>query len=388
MKRWILAFCFCSVFIPCGAFEGEVKLLFDAKKFGFSSGQVVSGGDLICLLGTSGLANKMIDRMILVDTIKGMVLWHQRTPKDFRIANDAKAFCQTRGNSTWLVSLEPDLNQAKPALEDEINLVWVYKFDQNGKLLVKRRVPLDGRITSLYGIELVNNALYLAGSIIVEDESGPLYSMYFTEINDELEFTTTILKSGSFEGHSSFRIIGKNVFLAGWFRKNEPIIDITDLGYAVAKLRLGGGYIWSTYLFEPNRYFPQAVFADDGSSVHWGRVADRNGLVTINSAGKVTNEALWVSPVWADGPLVIGPGKLILVQRECAPSTTNPVQKNCLLALDPKTGRETEVAHLPDSTYMIFMSNGKLLALGKNTTGNLILREIKLTIGIPVKKAF
>lgn len=250
------------------------------------------GNDQYCLAGdvyhddvpnTSAMA-------MLVDADKRRVVWSSDIP--YAKSHNANSALACKSDGTFFYVLSQEETDSSPPLS--LSKLVLTKISASGKLLEQRYVSA-GLDEWPYLLNVDANGISVAGGMNDARNRTGKSSIFFAQFDKDLKPQGVIkLSTGAFWTHTSAKLDGQNLFLAGQFIPNDGQAASGHDGFAVSKVALSKrGYVWSTYVY-PIQLTANAAFLMDGSVAYVGLSSDKAPLLLVSlvdAAGKLKKES-------------------------------------------------------------------------------------------------
>jgi hypothetical protein len=263
-----------------------------------------------------------------------------------------------------------DTSLSPPQAQTEAHVI---AFDMRGNRVASTRVAVsDDRhgYTSEYGYAMseVTNGLNVAGYTRDQDGNAERYATYTVTLDVTLQprGSALVRKNGAYTYPPSARMVGDSIYLAGRFFKAN--VSKNDLGeFAASRLRIGGGYVWSTRTVLTERMDFSLVVVDDGTSYSLGHSNGTTMLTAVSPDGKASAPLSYPS-AYCDTRAIARYGKGIVAVREPCSG-----RGNTLVLIDTTTGKEQQVKSISDEPLYVASKNSLWAVLARDKNGKLYL---------------
>ncbi|OEZ55047.1 hypothetical protein DUGA6_56030 [Duganella sp. HH105] len=322
--------------------DGATKLELPVEKnlFNVYSMEFSPDGKRVCLAATvSTEMGASKGRVLLIDRAHNALLWQADFAAPDSFAAVFPVQCAVSGDRVYVLA-NVDTDSSPPNSKTH---TYVYSFDGQGRKVAYQRLPLKPRAYG-YAMDSTADGVKVAGYIRDEDADSEYYSVYTLALSPELKVQgePVIRKSGAYAQSVRARIVGDSLYATGMFypakTSKKDLID----DFAASRLRLNGGYAWSTHSGLGAR------FAD----VFGGVAAD--GTIYTLAVGEGSTSVLAVAPGGKSAPLVkyashycdtgaiAAWGKGVIAVREsCGSKAKDRSKANALVIIDPVAGKES-----------------------------------------------
>jgi hypothetical protein len=337
-------------------FDGRV---FDATNIAFSA-----DGTRICITGADvNDMGKSTVRLALINRTRRTVEWQKKVPLPDGLALLDPVQCVVGADRVYL--LANGETSASPALAR--SRAYVFAFDLPGNRIAS--VPLDIPARSVYGYRIGETpaGLKVAGYVRDQDEEIERYGTYTVTLGPTLTAHGAPLmrKNGAYVLPPGARIVGDSLYLIGRFFPGT--VKNTDAGeYMASRLRMDGGYIWSTRA-PSMRLGVSAVVGDDGTNYSVGYMGDKTILAVVTPDGKVSSPLTYPSRYCRSHALAPYAGNLLAVRERC------DAKDRALVSIDATTGQEHAVKTVPDEPLHVATKGSLWAVLARDKSGHAFL---------------
>jgi hypothetical protein len=343
----------------------KMALPVDGRGFSATSVGISDDGSHVCIAGAD--RNDMgvsTARLLLVDRARRTVAWNKTIPVPDGLATLYVVQCVTTADRVYLLanaetSLSPPQAQSK---------AYVYAFDLSGNESASENLKLPVRSVYGYTIDAIPDGLKVVGATRDQQEETERYGTYTMTLDRTLRprGTPVLRKNGAYMGPDSARIVGDSVYVSGLFF--PATVKQTEVGESMAsRLRVDGGYVWSTRTPSPTRLGTIGTVADDGAAYSIGNLDDKTVLEQVTPGGKALPPLTYRSS-YCDSRALLGyAGKLIAIRERCNKKV------NTLISIDTTNGNETVLKPIPDEPMFIAAKGDLWTMLARDGKGRMFL---------------
>ena len=347
------SFCLAAHAAGAGAPE-KLALPLNGRTFDTTSIAFSGDGARICIGGadTNDMGESTV-HLVLVDLAQRAVAWQKTISAPDGLALLDPVQCVAGSDRVYLLANAE--TSPSPALAQ--SRIYVYAFDLQGNRIAV--APLEIPAQSRYGYRIAEtpDGLKVVGYMRDQDEDTERYGTFTMLLDRGLRPRGAPLfrKNGAYVLPPGARIVSDSVFLTGRFF--PATVKKTDAGeYMTSRLRLDGGYIWSTRLSSATRLGVSAFVGDDGTNYSIGYMADKTMLAIVTRDGKALPPLAYPSPYCRSKALVRYHADLVAVRERC------DAKGRALVSIDTATGNEHVIKPVADEP-MYLAAKGDLWAL-------------------------
>ncbi|WP_028104670.1 hypothetical protein [Pseudoduganella violaceinigra] len=221
--------------------------------------------------------------LTVVDYQRNAVLWTKRIAAPNGFASLRAKQCVFDGDNVYLLA------NANTRSQSTLNqtLVYVYRFDVQGKELGHKELSLPGRNRYGYAIGASPFGVVVAGYSKDEDGDAEYNSTFTVSLDKKLGVgTVSLRKTGAFASSAAARFVGDQLYIAGEFvpaklNKQDYAID-----YAQSRILSNGGYAWSVRPFKQEYRSVEAVVSPRGLIYSLSSKGSTSTLAVTSAEGK------------------------------------------------------------------------------------------------------
>lgn len=284
----------------------------------------------------------------VVDLAQKKARWTKKIAPPEGTANVYAIACAFQGNHVYVLANA----DSQRAMANSQGRVYVYKFALNGELLKHAPIPLAMKSRVAIDLFAQGGTLHAVGYGKDEDEKNEYYSMFISTVDEALSFQTKVMKDGSYSQYSAMRAVGNHLHIGGEFLSKTVSKSDLPLDYAISKIKLGGGYLWSTrpkHKFITKSDNIATAIAADGTAHSLSQAGGNTSLITVAATGTAAPAKTYKS-AFCKIEAVANGGKRLLAVRESCPGVK---RQRALVAIDPAIGAEKQLDALgPDPTFV------------------------------------
>jgi hypothetical protein len=346
------------------------------KKFSIKSVAFSAGRERLCIAGDDyDEMGKSTARVLLIDRADKAVRWQKTVAVPEGLATLFPVQCLVGKNRVYLLA-NADTSLSPPQARTQTH---VFAFDMHGKQTAARRLEIAGMqrqgYTSEYGYALNEAAdgMRVAGYTRDQDGDVERYATYTMTLDAALapRGLPVVRMNGAYTYPPSARIVGESVYLAGRFFKGAT--STSDLGsFSASRLKVAGGYIWSTPMALGERMNFHFAVADDGSAYALGHKDGTTTLTVVTRDGKAQAPLAYVSAYCRTKAIARYDGGIVAVRTPCAGRG-----RAALVWIDVKTGRERQLKLVPDEPLEVEANGNALAVVAAGRDGALYLYSME-----------
>lgn len=326
-------------------------------------------GERICIAGTDyddmGVSTT---RLLLIDHAHNKVAWQTTVPVPDGLDNLVPVQCLVDADRVYLLA-NAGTSSSPPQSR---TVAYAIGFDARGRQHALKRLnpPAADRNSSAYGYAMGKTAdgVTVAGYTLESDAGTERYATYTVALNATLDpvGAPVVRKNGAYTYPPHARIVGDSVYVAGRFF--GATVAKEALGaFAASRVRLDGGYIWSTPTVPTELQGMQTGVADDGASYTIGYGGGKTVMVVVNRDGKATAPISYASTYCRTKALARAGKTLLAVREPCAGAG------KALVAIDVDLHRERPLKSIPDEALYVAARGTLAVVLARDKGGKLFL---------------
>lgn len=355
--------------VPAAMAAEPVKLALQlplkGKKFSAYSMEFSPNSERACMAGTD--YDEMGDstgRLMLLDLAHPNVAWQKTVAPPDGFAKLIPVQCLVTTDRVYLLA-NVDTSASPPQAH---TFAYVFAFDVYGKQLATTQVKVAGSNKYSYAMAETAGGISVVGYSQDGDAGSERYATYTVTLDAALQQSGAALvrKNGAYTGQIGARIVGDSVYLSGRFYGATASKE--DLGKSAAsRLRMAGGYAWST---------PTGL--KEGADVYLGAGGDGTSYaVSYDNTGttlhRVTPDGkalpgMTFSSVYCETESLASYGNSVLAVRDrCAG------KGSALMAIDVNTGKEKVVSSLPGEPLFVATKGSGWATVLRDKQGRLSL---------------
>jgi hypothetical protein len=350
------------------AHAAPLKVPVPGKVTGFAiySMEFSGNGEQLCIAGTDADdAGGSTGRMLLIDRVRGAVLWQQAFAAPDGHAAVYPVQCRVAVGGVYLLA---DVATSTSS-EDARTITYMYRFDTQTGKPAWQALKLAARASRGYAVDIAaDGTVKLSGYLKDRDAQSESYATYSATLNAALQIQgePVIRKSGAYVNLVAARIVGDSTYLTGMFAparlaKDAPIDD-----FAASRLRLNGTYAWSSHPHFGAGSGVLTAVGDDGTTYAVRYTDATTTLLTTPPGGKPLPQRSYTSNYCETESMAAYGRGLIAVRHVCAAGGAG-----ALLSLDPVSGKEIALDWVRDEPWHVATSGAQWAVLAKGKDGQL-----------------
>ncbi|WP_296946503.1 hypothetical protein [uncultured Massilia sp.] len=333
--------------------------------------QVVEiAGGRVCMAGVTVGSPREPERgtLIVFDLAANRVAWQKTIDPPAGSGRLAFRACQAGGGGVHAGAEAV----AAAGKDGRLSAPWVYRFDDQGRLLASKEVETGSSEARVYAIEADADGVTLAGA--TGDASAAVTSngMFVARLDSLLHgATVTRLPTGAFAHGAVARLAGNALYVGGNFLPAAQPGGAKPDDYAMSRI-VGGKYRFSARPVKRRSNGVVTAIAPASDIVALGNDGRTTQLVAVGADGKpredlqVASAFCWTSAISADATTVYA------IRTECRDPDTPAV----LTAIDRRSGAEVVVSGIVGEPEYVLATGAKLVVIAKKRDGTLMLQAL------------
>lgn len=304
----------------------------------------------------------------MVDAAHGRLLWQKVVKAPAGNAAMRFVACRVAGEAIYVAAnvdthSEQSLNQS---------LVYLYRFDSEGKVIASQQLVTGSTNALVYGIEADANGVRAAGIATGVKAERASNAIFFATLDRDLKnMQVSKIEKGAYAADAVTRLDGGVLLAAGNFAPASAAVDAFSNDYAISKI-VAGKYQFSVR--------PQQAKADDvasaisaaGEIVSLGVIGKQSTLSLVGADGKLRDSRQLDSSYCHTGSISADAGTVYAVRSPCGRSQ----DPSRLVAIARKSGAETIVKGIVGEPVHVLASGSEVLVIARKSDGILSLQTL------------
>lgn len=348
-----------------GATPVRIALPMNGKSFHAYDMAFSADGNQVCITGKD--INEMgtsAPYLILVDRAHEAALWQKAIALPENVATAYPVQCLIGQDRVYLLT-NADTSLAPPQSTSSTHL---YAFDLRGNRIASTRLAVPGKSQYGYTMAETSEGVTVAGYTMDADEKNEHYATFTLLLDTRLQTRGTPVqrRNGAFASPFGARLAGDSLYVTGTFFPATVPTDSTG-SFKASRMKVHGGYIWSTPVAPVEDVDVRFTVATDGTSYALSVGADSTTLSTIGPDGKGHAPSTQRGTYCSVGSLARYGDGVAAVLKPCKG------KPNQLVTISVPTGKETFVKAFPDEPLYVATKDALWSVLSRDTKGKTYL---------------